>query len=669
MKKQMGWLVLAMSMMLCLTTSANAAWTKTTMPDGGFVYSLAAVGTDLYAATENGLFRSADLGENWSPTGLTSVVVQDLAVSGGSLFALTGGVLKQSTNNGASWTNVSLGAGNSVSCIDVTADAIWVGVTLSSGGYLVRYSSDLGITWSTVYGVLDASPNGVTVTSTKVIAGTTEGLYVSERFGPDFLPWNLVFGSQYIYAVTHSSSLILASAWEGEGVLASDNGTNFWPLPISGSGLIDIHTVMVDGSKLYAGSRSGIYASDDNGNTWSVVGLPSSDIYAFARIGTHLFAAAGCGVARSDNDGSTWALKNHGLQSEGAYVIADHDGALLMGTPSGLYRTIDNGATWSLLGLSGEYVLSLTVDGPNIYAGARSGLWRSTDGGAHFNRLTPLSGFSYSTYSMLVTPSVTLIGGFYTYGIFRSIDQGAIWTNVDSSIAPWPLSFAQVGSTLLFGHTGINRSQDNGETWNFDNSGSLAHRAVIDFAVIGTSVYAATDSGVWISMDEGVSWSSISSGLTGLVTDLASRGDDLYATAATGLYVLHEGSPAWAQESNAGLVDTRMASIAAAGNNIFAITQAGRPGVAQDGGRDVWTYSLGAVPCCQGNRGNVNGMGPVDISDLSLLVAYLTQQVRPVISCTEAANVTGTGGIDLSDLSMMISYMVSNPRPSMIACP
>jgi len=60
--------------------------------------------------------------------------------------------------------------------------------------------------------------------------------------------------------------------------------------------------------------------------------------------------------------------------------------------------------------------------------------------------------------------------------------------------------------------------------------------------------------------------------------------------------------------------------------------------------------------CCIGTTGNVNEAGIVDLTDLSLLVSYLTGGMT-TLPCTEEANVNGLGIVDLTDLSMMVSYL------------
>ena len=66
--------------------------------------------------------------------------------------------------------------------------------------------------------------------------------------------------------------------------------------------------------------------------------------------------------------------------------------------------------------------------------------------------------------------------------------------------------------------------------------------------------------------------------------------------------------------------------------------------------------TLSGAPCCLGTAGNVNGVGGIDLSDLSALVSFLTGGSF-VPECPDAANANGSGTIDLSDLSTLVSYL------------
>jgi hypothetical protein len=71
--------------------------------------------------------------------------------------------------------------------------------------------------------------------------------------------------------------------------------------------------------------------------------------------------------------------------------------------------------------------------------------------------------------------------------------------------------------------------------------------------------------------------------------------------------------------------------------------------------------------CCVGVTGNLDGLGTVDLSDLSLMIAYITGSPADVL-CPGEWNLNAEGLIDLTDLSMMIAY-VTGELPLLPTCP
>ncbi len=88
--------------------------------------------------------------------------------------------------------------------------------------------------------------------------------------------------------------------------------------------------------------------------------------------------------------------------------------------------------------------------------------------------------------------------------------------------------------------------------------------------------------------------------------------------------------------------------------------------------RNACQTQIGLYPvgcgCCVGTTGNVNASGGIDLSDLSLLIAYMTVTPKPALSCQKEANVNGLALIDLSDLSLLIAYLTVTPKPLLPNC-
>src|SRR5690242_16232614 len=267
--------------------------------------------------------------------------------------------------------------------------------------------------------------------------------------------------------------------------------------PASFGGRVDdIEAVADDPRVIFVGSASGgVFRSLDNGTTWTPVfdaqgtALSIGDIAIAPSdpkvvwVGTgeannRQSSTWGDGVYRSTDGGTTW--RNMGLretQSIGRIVIDAHDpGTVFVAAVGhlfgpneqrGLYRTRDSGATWEkVLGVdanTGVSDVAIMPDGRTLLAatylrrrrawgfvggGPTSGLWRSTDGGDHWTRLT--SGLPDGDIGRIaidiarsdpkvVYASIEAKDG----GIFRSNDGGITWTR-QSPYQERPSYFSQI---------------------------------------------------------------------------------------------------------------------------------------------------------------------------------------------------------------------------------
>jgi photosystem II stability/assembly factor-like uncharacterized protein len=181
--------------------------------------------------------------------------------------------------------------------------------------------------------------------------------------------------------------------------------------------------IAVDGAWI-AGTKDGVYRSDDDGASWSKVtsklptyngmaGKQYREIGAAdARDGVMLlghgssteliggsFVTTGGGVSRSADDGLTWARSNTGLTVIGkgptgedvfAPIVSVRmlDGVTLVGTTSGGFYSTDAGLSWTAcLGLPGASIVDFAGTATELFAASQGGtglggVFRSTDGGA-----------------------------------------------------------------------------------------------------------------------------------------------------------------------------------------------------------------------------------------------------------------------------------------------
>jgi len=165
------------------------------------------------------------------------------------------------------------------------------------------------------------------------------------------------------------------------------------------------------------------------------------------------------------------------------------DGATVMvGTDtSGIYRSIDNGATWKQLkiGTTKKNYSGLFVKDNLVLAGAydtkivKNGLYRSTDKGETWTQITN-NQFGASDFKSFTKAGQAIYAGAATaYGVFKSTDDGLTWTQkgmVGANINQLNSNEQNVFICLnQISGGGLGLTTDGGELWdqifNFQSNG------------------------------------------------------------------------------------------------------------------------------------------------------------------------------------------------------
>jgi hypothetical protein len=173
----------------------------------------------------------------------------------------------------------------------------------------------------------------------------------------------------------------------------------------------------------------------------------------------------------------------------------------------GIYRTEDDGATWTIIGarlaglrireLVAPRVPSTVPDEPILLAATDSGVFRSTDAGANFTNVLP--GVVTSLVGDPIDSTVVWAAIPQT-GVFRSADAGATWTATSTIQDPFMASTNRVelaitrvpyttGSPLVVyaaiasgSHAYVYRTEDVGASWIF--MGSPTTQEAVNFGAV-----------------------------------------------------------------------------------------------------------------------------------------------------------------------------------------
>ena len=257
--------------------------------------------------------------------------------------------------------------------------------------------------------------------------------------------------------------------------------------------------------------------------------------------------------------------------------------ALFAGARDGLYISTDSGAKWKQTGLQNVNTSSITIlpDGATIFAGTYSnGLYRSTDGGTNWIQVD--MGFTPSDIETLVrSPDGSAILSGTNYGLFRSTDNGNSWKQLDLGLGhEYIYSLVFVSDTVIMSGTmhGVFLSTNGGEKWTRAGLVDSDIQSLIVYTdeTGDKTVIAGTGWGAYRTTDNGTDW--IPSGLDKThVTSLVVSDTTIFAsTYGNGIFFSNDGGYSW-NKANNGLNTPfiQCLTISPDGKNLFAGTDLG----------------------------------------------------------------------------------------------
>ena len=204
-------------------------------------------------------------------------------------------------------------------------------------------------------------------------------------------------------------------------------------------------------------------------------------------------------------------------------IHPDNPDIIFAGAQNGVYKSTDGGAHWTHLA-QGQFdcqeineLVIAPLEADVVYAGGSEGLFRSTDGGASWVQLG--SGLTGDlVLSLAVHPSqpeVLYLGS--DDAVFKSTDRGDHWERSGQGLPEtsiWSLAIDPSNPQAIFAGTdyGLYRTDDSGSSWQPAGRG-LPEGERVQFVAIDPHLtrrmWAGTPQGLFRSIDGGASWAAI----------------------------------------------------------------------------------------------------------------------------------------------------------------
>jgi photosystem II stability/assembly factor-like uncharacterized protein len=403
------------------STDDGLSWDSIPAPEGAQLLTvtpeheiIVLVGEELQASSDTGTsWRSINLSTSaWVDGTVLALGVED----GGWFVNLQNQGLFRSTDRGVSWERIVEGITDSrnEALVLIDDDRLF-----SCMHDQLRLSTDGGETWEDCIGAVDRIRGIVRRDHYYLIAHSWNAIYRSTDQG---FSWATMTTPEmeWIYQILALDDGTLLAHADNRLLRSTDAGLS-WTESMDGLYYAGSTPMLDTRSDHLLFSYRTLRATNDYGGTWRRAEAPDKSGLA----GPFLFAGDGsmyafslmgersCRVYRSTDDGMRWSIRSiiptsiglisparEGMAetSEG-FLFADSDGILL--------RSTDAGATWNPFGdlatamstTAGSLRKLLALSPPHadiVFSAHWNGLFRSTNGGEHWDALVPAGGTTSS---------------------------------------------------------------------------------------------------------------------------------------------------------------------------------------------------------------------------------------------------------------------------------
>jgi photosystem II stability/assembly factor-like uncharacterized protein len=479
----------------------------------------------LSAGTSQGVFLSADGGENWQKISRgNDPEMQDITAlafdtaDSKIIYAGTPHLPWKTVDGGATWRSIHDGLIDDSDIFSIHVNPNRPELVFASACSGIYRSDNAGDSWRKLIGIPGTHRRTHILTqdpraSETIYAGTTLGLFKSADEGRTWRHLTFEQVNGMVFDPDDPRTLYLAT--EHAGVLKSiDAGETVHPVNV-GFANHNLTQITGDGQRLYASSAyeglyGGVFVSSDGGLHWilqanehALLGRNLHSLAAAPLPGGGLFAAAEDAVLRSADGGKTWvplaaqprvptpaaATPTSRIRIYSLRTVQTDKLVLLAGTQAGLFRSLNGGASWTVVkdaALGGLPVLSIYMPprgAARIAARTTGGIFISEDMGGTW-RPAPLPDNTYYLYDLALPadPDGPILAGT-SRGILQSMDHGSHWKLITDDIPAATVDSVQFHpvrtlEAFLVQYGKIYQSLDGGSSWKIFPSDGLEQTSV-----------------------------------------------------------------------------------------------------------------------------------------------------------------------------------------------
>ena len=466
--------------------------------DNRFIRELSKIGTTLVAGTEDGAFRKRFRENSWTPinTGFVPKPINMTPINKARLESRDTPLPPQSS------------AAIRVDAFTAMENLLYMGVYMGGDDGLFR-SDNEGDSWTRITSKeMVHTVEALTAFGTTLYASTYGGgVFRSEDSGDSWSPVNDGLTNWTVSALLAVSEDTVFVGTQGGGVFRTTDGGNSWMETNTGLTNTSVTELEVLGKTIYAGMGHRLVYSSDGGESWCPVQIPSLPIsYHFAALSEvdgKLYVAATKfvpgnvvgGIFQLDEERNALIELTTDSELYGIECMEIVGSTFYVGTQGrGVFRWTRDSDSWINLGLEGNVVTALSVNGKKIYAGTRRGeIFRLGGAGKPWKLIS--SDMVDSFISDLKWFGPIFYATSWGKGVFHSTDNGNSWTPLNDGLEDLSVMTVETDGMEAYIGTYYNdvfRWIENEKRW--EPIGSLRRR-VDSLAALDGFLYAGTAGG------------------------------------------------------------------------------------------------------------------------------------------------------------------------------